>query len=85
MNKGERLAPNPGEIFRQLDLYNTLNKLIEAEDRALAKECLEKKHMAANDRFYKGDIAEEIARSTQEQGGQSPKILLTGKLYLKNL
>jgi len=26
--------------------------------------------MAAYDRFYRGDIAEEIARSTQEQGGQ---------------
>jgi len=70
VNKGERSAPNPGEIFRQLDLYNTLNKLIESEDRALAKGMSRKEAIyAANDRFYKGDIAEEIARSTQEQGG----------------
>ena len=70
VNKGERSAPNPGEIFRQLDLYNTLNKLIEAEDLALSKGMSRKDAIyAASDRFYKGDIAEEIARSTQEQGG----------------
>jgi len=63
-------APNPGEVFRQPDLLATLRKLVEAEKQALAagksrKEAIQ----AAYDRFYKGDIAEELARGTQEQGG----------------
>ncbi len=55
-NQGEeREAPNEGEVFIQKDLYNTLKKLVDTEKEAK--------------RFYEGDIAEEIARSTQEQGG----------------
>lgn len=70
INEGEREAPYPGEIFVQEDLYNTLNKLIEAEAEVLANGGSRKEAIyAANNRFYKGDIAEEIARSTQEQGG----------------
>ncbi|MEE8137797.1 MAG: gamma-glutamyltransferase, partial [Thermoanaerobaculia bacterium] len=65
-----RAAPYPGEIFRQPDLLTTLRKLVEAERRALAagksrREAIQ----AAYDRFYRGDIAREIVRSTQEQGG----------------
>ena len=65
-----REAPEPGEMFRQADLAATLRKLVEAERQALAagksrKEAIQ----AAYDRFYKGDIAREIARGTQEQGG----------------
>jgi len=65
-----REAPWPGEIFRQPDLAATLRKLVEAEKQALAAGA--SRHdaiMAAYDRFYRGDIAQEIARSTQEQGG----------------
>ncbi len=63
-------APQPGELFRQLDLARTLKKLVETEDEALAAGKSRKEAIyAAYDRFYRGDVAEEIVRSTQEQGG----------------
>jgi gamma-glutamyltranspeptidase/glutathione hydrolase len=66
----EREAPHPGEMFRQPDLAATLRKLVEAEKQALAAGKSRKDAIqAAYDRFYKGDIAAEIARSVQEQGG----------------
>jgi gamma-glutamyltranspeptidase/glutathione hydrolase len=63
-------APHAGEVFRQPDLLATLRKLVEAEHQALAagknrKEAI----LVAYDRFYKGDIAAELARGTREQGG----------------
>ncbi len=65
-----REAPVGGEIFVQKDLLATLTKLVEAESEAIRKGKSRKDAiMAAYDRFYKGDIAAEIARSTQEQGG----------------
>jgi gamma-glutamyltranspeptidase/glutathione hydrolase len=65
-----REAPLPGEVFRQPDLLATLHKLVEAEQQALAagkgrKEAIQ----AAYDRFYSGDIAQELVRGTREQGG----------------
>ena len=66
----KREAPNAGEIFQQADLAVTLRKLVEAEARAKKAGKTRKEAIyAAYDRFYKGDIAAEIARSTQEQGG----------------
>ena len=66
----KREAPNAGEIFTQADLAVTLRKLVEAEARAKKAGKTRKEAIyAAYDRFYKGDIAAEIARSTQEQGG----------------
>jgi gamma-glutamyltranspeptidase/glutathione hydrolase len=66
----EREAPSGGEVFKQADLAVTLRKLVEAEAAALKKGKSRKEAIyAAYDRFYKGDIAAEIARSTQEQGG----------------
>lgn len=66
----EREAPHAGEILIQEDLYNTLEKLVEAESIALRKGKTRKEAIyAAYDRFYKGDIADELVRSTQEQGG----------------
>jgi gamma-glutamyltranspeptidase/glutathione hydrolase len=62
--------PDAGEIFRQPDLAATLRKLVEAE--AAAKKAGKNRHdaiMAAYDRFYKGDIAKEFARGSQEVGG----------------
>jgi gamma-glutamyltranspeptidase/glutathione hydrolase len=65
-----REAPAAGEIFRQADLAATLRKLVEAEKGALGRGADRRAAiMAAYDRFYKGDIAQEIARGTQEQGG----------------
>lgn len=66
----EREAPYAGEIFRQTDLMETLKKLVEAEQQALAKGKSRKEAIyAAYDRFYKGDIAAEFVRGCQEQGG----------------
>jgi gamma-glutamyltranspeptidase/glutathione hydrolase len=65
-----REAPRAGEVFRQDDLLATLNKLVEAERAALAAGKNRKQAIyAAYDRFYKGDIAEELVRGTREQGG----------------
>jgi len=59
-----------GQIFKQPDLAATLRKLVEAEQDALKRGKSRKEAIyAAYDRFYKGDIAKEIARSVQEQGG----------------
>ena len=66
----EREAPYPGEIFRQPSLAETLRKLVEAEEEALAAGKNRKEAIyAAYERFYKGDIAEEFARGAQEVGG----------------
>jgi gamma-glutamyltranspeptidase/glutathione hydrolase len=63
-------GPRPGQIFRQPDLAATLRKLVETEQQALRRGRNRKQAIyAAYDRFYKGDIAEEIVRSMQEQGG----------------
>ncbi len=63
-------APAPGEIFRQPDLAATLRKLVEAEAQALKAGKNRKQAIyAAYDRFYKGDIADELVRSVKEQGG----------------
>ena len=66
----EREAPNAGEIFKQQDLYNMLQKLIDTEQLALKKGKSRKESIyAAYDRFYKGDIAKEFVRGCKEQGG----------------
>lgn len=66
----KREAPEPGEVFIQKDLLATLQKLVDAEQAALKKGKTRKEAIyAAYDRFYKGDIAKEIARGSQEQGG----------------
>lgn len=66
----EREAPHPGEIFVQEDLLKTLQKLVDTEQQALAAGKTRKEAIyAAYDRFYRGDIAEELVRGTQEQGG----------------
>ena len=66
----KREGPAAGEIFRQADLAATLRKLVEAEAAALKSGKTRKQAiMAAYDRFYKGDIAREFVRGTQEEGG----------------
>ncbi len=65
-----REAAEPGEVFVQSDLAATLRKLVEAEAAALAAGKSRKDAIyAAYDRFYKGDIAQEIVRGTREEGG----------------
>src|SRR5438477_5600868 len=60
--------PNAGDIFKNVDLADTLKKLVESEKGAKAKgrhDALK----AARDRFYKGDIAREFAKFSEENGG----------------
>ena len=61
-------APKAGDVFKNVDLARTLKKLIESEKAAASKgrhEALK----AARDRFYKGDIAREMAKFSEENGG----------------
>jgi len=69
-NSQQRAAPYAGEIFRQPDLLRTLQKLLAAESEALADGKTRKESIyAAYQRFYRGDIAEEIIRASAEYGG----------------
>jgi gamma-glutamyltranspeptidase/glutathione hydrolase len=66
----DREAPEAGEIFQQADLLETLKKMVAAEQQALKEGKTRREAIyAANDRFYKGDIAKEFVRGCQEQGG----------------
>jgi gamma-glutamyltranspeptidase/glutathione hydrolase len=65
-----REAPEAGELFRQADLAATLRKLVEAEQQALRRgKSRREAIMAAYERFYRGDIAQEFVRGVQEEGG----------------
>ncbi len=72
-------APRAGEIFRQPELAATLRKLVEAEAGALAagKDRREAIY-AAQDRFYRGDIAKALVASVREQGGLFTEADLAG-------
>jgi gamma-glutamyltranspeptidase/glutathione hydrolase len=75
----EREAPEAGEIFVQKDLYETLGKMVEAEQLALKQGKNRREAIyAAQDRFYKGDIAKEFVRGCQEQGGLITEADLAG-------
>jgi len=61
-------APKAGEILKNPDLARTLKKLVEAEEANQSKgrhEALK----AARDRFYKGDIAHDLAAFSAANGG----------------
>jgi len=60
-------APSPGAIFRNEDLARTLKKLVEAE-RQNAGRGRREALKAARDRFYKGDIAQAMAKFSEENG-----------------
>jgi gamma-glutamyltranspeptidase/glutathione hydrolase len=65
-----REAPEAGERFVQKDLAATLRRLVEAERQALdtgkgRKQAIQ----AAYERFYGGDIARDLVRGIQEEGG----------------
>jgi gamma-glutamyltranspeptidase/glutathione hydrolase len=70
-HRGEtREAPAAGEIFKQPDLAATLRKLVDAERAALAAgKSRAEAIQAAYDRFYRGDIAQELVRGVREDGG----------------
>jgi gamma-glutamyltranspeptidase/glutathione hydrolase len=81
----EREAPYPGEVFRQPDLVKTLEKLVEAEQEALAEGKSRKEAIrAAYHRFYRGDVAKEFVRGCQEQGGLiTMEDLANWKVYIE--
>lgn len=62
--------PVVGASVRNPDLAATLRKMVEAEQTALKSGATRKAALqAAHDRFYKGDIAQDIARYFRENGG----------------
>ncbi len=69
-------APNgrairEGEIFRNPNLARTMQRLVDAETAALALKGATRQTglRAARDRFYKGDIAQEMADFSEKNGG----------------
>jgi gamma-glutamyltranspeptidase / glutathione hydrolase len=69
--------PAIGEPFTQPDLGRTLRRLVEAEGGASYLGRADA-IMAARDRFYQGDIADEIAHFYDQQGGLLTKEDLSG-------
>lgn len=70
----QRAAPVAGEIFRQPELRATLQKLVDAEAMALAAGKTRKEAIqAAYDRFYRGDIADDLVRGSSAFGGLMTK------------
>jgi len=61
-------VPEAGDILRNPDLARTLRKLVEAE-KANASKGRHEALKAARDRFYKGDIARELAAFSEVNGG----------------
>jgi len=61
-------APKAGDVFKNPDLARTLRKLVDAEKSSAGKGRHEGLK-AARDRFYKGDIAQTMAKFSEEQGG----------------
>ena len=57
-----------GEVWKNPDLGRTLRRLVEAENQAAGKG-RQAGLRAARDRFYKGDIAREMAAFSEENGG----------------
>ena len=59
-----------GELLKNPDYAATLRKLVDAEKQALAKKATRSQAIiAAFNRFYKGDIAQEFERFFKENGG----------------
>jgi gamma-glutamyltranspeptidase/glutathione hydrolase len=61
-------APQAGDVFRNPDAGRMLRRLVEAEKGASGKG----RHaglVAARDRFYKGDVARELAAFSEQNGG----------------
>jgi len=61
-------TPKAGEILKNPDLARTLKKLVEAE-KANASKGRHEALKAARDRFYKGDIAHDLATFSEANGG----------------
>lgn len=60
--------PQAGDVFRNPDAGRTLRRLVEAEKAASGKG-RRAGLRAARDRFYKGDVAREMATFSEQNGG----------------
>ena len=63
------VPPVEGQLFRYPDLARTFHKLVEAEETARLDGSRKTGLRAAFNRFYRGDIAREMARFYQRNGG----------------
>ena len=61
--------PRVGELFKQTDLGNTLQYMVDEEKAARRKGDRNKGIRAARDAFYKGDIASTIIKYHSKNGG----------------
>jgi len=64
----EGRMPAAGSLFRQPDLTRTLRALAEQEQRHISQG-RKAAIYAARDRFYRGDIGQQMARAVQDAGG----------------
>lgn len=63
-------VPSAGQLFRMPDLAETFKKLVEAETDSLIQGGNRQDALqAASDRFYKGDIADEMTEFYEQAGG----------------
>ncbi|HEX9800925.1 MAG TPA: gamma-glutamyltransferase [Thermoanaerobaculia bacterium] len=61
--------PAPGSLFRQPDLARTLRRLVAAERAALdAGKSRREAILAANDLFYRGELASELVAAARAEG-----------------
>jgi len=64
------LVPSAGQLFRMPDLAGTFKKVVEAETTSLSQGASREDALqSASDRFYKGDIADEMVSFYEQAGG----------------
>jgi gamma-glutamyltranspeptidase/glutathione hydrolase len=61
--------PEAGEVFVQADLGRTLQYLSDVERKAARRKGRKAGLKAARDAFYKGDIAREVTKFIEKEGG----------------
>src|SRR5215207_4213612 len=61
--------PEPGEVFVQADLGRTLKFMADEERKVARRKGRKAGIKAARDAFYKGDIAREVTRWIEKEGG----------------
>jgi len=61
--------PEPGEVFVQADLARTLKYMVDEEKKAARRGGRKAGLKAARDAFYKGDIARDVTKWIEKQGG----------------
>jgi gamma-glutamyltranspeptidase/glutathione hydrolase len=62
-------APEPGEVFVQADLGRTLQYLADEEKKAARRKGRKGGLKAVRDAFYKGDIARQVTKFIEREGG----------------